>query len=99
MDLKGRLVAGPALDQFRTVLEQALARGHTKLLLNLQNVSFIDSAGLSVMVNGYVRNANTGGAIKLLNVPDRITSLMRITNLHTVFQTFTDEGQAVSSFN
>ncbi len=74
------------------------ASGHKKLLLNLAEVSYIDSSGIGEMVSGFTTITNQGGQVKLLNLTKRVKDLLQITKLYTVFEVFDDEATAVRSF-
>src|SRR5207244_7954971 len=81
-------------DKMRSLVQQ----GHKKLLLNLGDVSYVDSAGLGEIVQAYATVNKNGGTLKLLNVTKRIKDLLSITKLLTVFDTFDNEAEAVRSF-
>ena len=70
-----------------------------KLLLNLAEVSYIDSSGIGEMVSGFTTVTNQGGQVKLLNLTKRVKDLLQITKLYTVFEVFDDEAAAVRSFS
>ena len=76
-----------------------MQQGHRNLLLNLESVPYVDSAGLGGIVHIYTTVSHQGGTLKLLNLTKRITDLLTITKLLTVFETFDSEAEAVSSFN
>ena len=81
-------------DKLRSIVQQ----GKKKLLLNLAEVTYVDSAGLGAIVQCYTTVTNQGGALKLVNATKRIHDLLAITKLLTVFETFTSEDEAVRSF-
>jgi len=72
--------------------------GNKKLLLNLAEVSYIDSSGLGVLVSGFATLRNQGGTLSLLNVMARVKDLLLITKLYTVFEVFDNEATALRSF-
>ena len=72
--------------------------GNRNILLNLKDVTYLDSAGLGEMVGSYATVTNQGGQIKLLNVQSKVHDLLQITKLYTVFATYSDEGEALRSF-
>ena len=82
-------------DKLRSLVQQ----GRRKLLLNLANVSYVDSAGLGAIVQCYTTVTNQGGAMKLVHVTKRIKDLLAITKLLTVFDTYDNEAEAVTSFS
>jgi anti-sigma B factor antagonist len=98
LDLKGRITLGEGDELLREQVNSVLAKGHKKILLNLADVPYIDSAGLGEIVRTYTTVSRQNGALKLLNLTKRITDLLSITKLLTVFETFDSEGEAVRSF-
>ena len=81
-------------DKLRSLVQQ----NRKKLLLNLANVSYVDSTGLGAIVHSYATVKNQGGSLKLLNVTGRFRDLLSLTKLLTVFETFEQEDEAVKSF-
>jgi anti-sigma B factor antagonist len=79
-------------------INSLLASGKKKLLLNLEAVPYIDSAGLGEVVRTYTTVSRQGGSLKLLNLTKRIEDLLSITKLLTVFDTFDSEAEAVKSY-
>jgi anti-sigma B factor antagonist len=74
-------------------------QGHRKILLNFAEVPYVDSAGLGEIVRTYTTVSRQGGNLKLLNLTKRITDLLAITKLLTVFETFDTENDAIRSFS
>jgi anti-sigma B factor antagonist len=97
LDLRGRLVAGAELSNFRQRLDE-LALTSPNVILNLEHVPYIDSSGLGALVHGHTSMESAGGALKLFNVPERGTQLLVLTKLATVLQIFDDERTAIDSF-
>ena len=98
VDLSGRVTLGEGAGLLRSTMKDLVAGGQNKVLLNLKDVSYIDSAGLGEMVGSYASITNQGGDIKLLNVQSKVGDLLQITKLFTVFATYTNEDEAVRSF-
>src|SRR5450631_4460553 len=98
IDAAGRITLGDGATTFRDTIRDLAANGHKKLLLNLAEVSYIDSSGIGEMVSGFTTVANQGGTVKLLNPTKRVKDLLQITKLYTVFEVFDDEAAAVRSF-
>jgi anti-sigma B factor antagonist len=98
MDAVGRITLGEGSSIFRETLRELLAKGHKKILLNLADVSYIDSSGIGELVSGFTTVTNQGGQLKLLNLNKRVKDLLQITKLYTVFEVFEDEATAVRSF-
>lgn len=99
IDAAGRITLGEGSSTFRDTIKDLTAKGHKKVLLNLGDVSYIDSSGIGELVSGFTTVANAGGSLKLLNLTKRIQDLLQITKLYTVFEVFDDEAAALASFN
>lgn len=97
LDLEGRLVLDET-DQFRKRVEDLVQQNRLKVLLNLKDVTYIDSAGVGMMVGKYLSVRRKGGDVKLLHLSPRSHRVMTITKLLTVFETFDAEDMAVASF-
>lgn len=98
IDATGRITLGEGASTFRETLRQMIAKGDKKLLLNLADVTYIDSSGIGELVSGFTTVTNQGGQLKLLNLTKRVQDLLQITKLYTVFEVFDDEAAAVRSF-
>lgn len=98
VDLDGKVTLGENTGILRDELRSLLSQGNKKIVLNMANVSYIDSAGLGELVGAYTTATNAGGAVKLLHMQGKLKDLMLITKLHTIFPSFEDEQQAISSF-
>ena len=98
LDLSGKVQIGESSTDLRTALRRLVEEGERKILLNLAEVTHIDSCGLGEFVAGYTSLRRLGGELKLLNLTDRVSELMMITKLATVFDVFEDENEAVRSF-
>ena len=99
LDLKGKLTIGEGDELLKEKINNVLQQGHKNLLLNLEAVPYVDSAGLGEIVRTYTTVSRQGGTLKLVNLTKRITDLLAITKLLTVFDTFESEADAVSSFS
>jgi anti-sigma B factor antagonist len=98
VDLSGRIALGDGSGVVRDTVKDMLNEGQRNILLNLGDVSYIDSAGLGELVGAYATVTNKGGRIKLLNVQKKVNDLLQVTKLYTVFESFTSETAAVRSF-
>jgi len=98
LDLKGKMTLGEGDELLKDKINSLIHQGQKKLLLNLEGVPYIDSAGLGEIVRTYTTVSRQGGALKLVNLTKRITDLLSITKLLTVFETFDNEKEAVGSF-
>ena len=97
-DLKGKLTIGEGDELLKDKINSLIQRGHRKLLLNLEGVPYVDSAGLGEIVRTYTTVSRQGGNLKLLNLTKRIEDLLAITKLLTVFDTYESEQEALDSF-
>jgi anti-sigma B factor antagonist len=98
VDIKGRIVLGEESASVRDVVCDLLSKGQKQILLNLGAVGYIDSMGLGSLVGALVTARKQGGELKLLNVHDKVTDVMQITKLYTVFDIVKDEEVGVKSF-
>jgi anti-sigma B factor antagonist len=98
LDLKGKMTLGEGDELLKDKINSLIHQGQRKLLLNLEGVPYIDSAGLGEIVRTYTTVSRQGGSLKLVNLTKRITDLLSITKLLTVFETFDAEKDAVASF-
>jgi anti-sigma B factor antagonist len=99
LDLKGKMTLGEGDELLKEKINSLLAAGKKRLLLNLEGVPYIDSAGLGEVVRTYTTVSRQGGTLKLLNLTKRIEDLLSITKLLTVFETFDTEAEAINSFS
>ena len=98
LDLKGKMTLGDGDELLRMKINTCIAEGNKKIVLNLGEVPYIDSAGLGEIVRTYTTVSRQGGNLKLVNLTKRITDLLSITKLLTVFETFDSEAEALKSF-
>jgi anti-sigma B factor antagonist len=96
--LEGRIVLGEESNSFREKVKNLLAAGRKEMVLNLANVSYIDSAGLGVLVAAFHSARSQGGTLKLANLGQNFNEVLQVTKLMTVFDTYNDEGAAIQSF-
>ena len=98
LDLKGKLTIGEGDELLKDKINSLIQQGHRKLLMNLEGVPYVDSAGLGEIVRTYTTVSRQGGSLKLLNLTKRIEDLLAITKLLTVFDTYDSEQEALGSF-
>jgi len=98
LDLTGRVVLGEGDAPFRQHIEGLAKQGRLKIVLNLRDVTYIDSAGVGVMVGKLVSLRRQGGDIRLLTLVQRNLRVMTITKLVSVFEIFDSEEDAIRSF-
>ncbi|HVA93746.1 MAG TPA: STAS domain-containing protein [Candidatus Dormibacteraeota bacterium] len=98
IDMDGRITLSEGSELLRDLIREKLDAGHKKIVMNLAEISYIDSTGLGELVSGYRQIKTEGGELKLLNLNKKVSDLLQITKLYTVFDIHTDEAQAVTSF-
>jgi len=98
LDLKGKITLGEGDELLKDKVNSLVNQGQKKIVLNLADLPYIDSAGLGEIVRTYTTVSRQGGSLKLLNLTKRITDLLSITKLLTVFETYDSENEAVRSF-
>ena len=99
LDVKGRITLGEGDEILKDKVNSLLNQGLKNIVLNLAEVPYIDSAGLGEIVRTYTTVSRQGGSLKLLSLTKRITDLLAITKLLTVFETYESENEAVQSFS
>ena len=99
LDLRGKLTIGDGDELLKDKINSLVQQGHTKLILNLAEVPYIDSGGLGQVVRTYTTVKQHNGSLKLMNVTKRIEDLLAITKLLTVFDVFETEQDALQSFS
>ena len=98
IDLSGKITLGENTGILREELRKLMAEGKKNIILDMKEVSYVDSAGLGELVGAYTTAANQGGAVKLLHLQGKLRDLMQITKLFTIFPAFDNEKEAVQSF-
>lgn len=99
LDLHGKLTIGDGDELLKDKINSLVQQGHTKIVLNLADVPYVDSAGLGQMVSSYRTVTRNGGSLRLLNLTARIREVLTITKLLTVFDTYESESEALASFS
>jgi anti-sigma B factor antagonist len=99
LDFSGQITLGEGTKTTRETVRSVLEQGGKKMILNLAEVNYIDSAGIGELVSAFTSVTNKGGQLKLVHLTKRIKELMTITKLLTVFQVYEDEQAAIASFN
>jgi anti-sigma B factor antagonist len=98
LDIEGRIVLGEESNSFREKVKGLLAAGKKKIVLNLANVSYIDSAGLGTLVATFHSARSQGATLKLMNLGSKFKDMLQVTKLMTVFDTYDSESAAIQSF-
>jgi anti-sigma B factor antagonist len=99
VDLSGRITLGEGSVVLRDTVKELSNQGQKKILLNLGDVTYIDSSGIGELVSAYTSVRNAGGELKLLNLTKKVHDLLQITKLYTVFDISDDEASAINAFN
>jgi anti-sigma B factor antagonist len=98
LDIEGRIVLGEESNAFREKVKSLLAAGKKKIILNLANVTYIDSAGLGTLVATFHSARSQGATLKLANLGAKFKEVLQVTKLMTVFDTYDNEAAAIQSF-
>ena len=98
LDCSGKITLGEGTMSIRNTVRELIDGGSEKILLNLGDISYIDSSGIGELVSSYTSASNREARLKLLNLTSKIKQLLAITKLLTVFETFEDEKAALASF-
>jgi anti-sigma B factor antagonist len=98
LDMSGKVTIGEGSVALRNTIRRLLGEGKKGILLNLAAVGYVDSSGIGELVSSFTAVNKEGGKLKLLSLTQKIQDLLAITKLLTVFDTFDDEGEAVSSY-
>lgn len=99
LDLKGKLTLGDGDELLKDKINSLIQQDRKMILLNLEAVPYIDSAGLGEIVRTYTTVSRQGGKLKLVHLTKRITDLLMITKLLTVFETFDSESEALKTYS
>jgi len=99
MDLSGRITLGEGSVILRDTIRDILGKGNKKILLNLGDVTYIDSSGIGELVSAFTAVRKEGGELKLLNLTKKVHDLLQITKLYTVFDVKDDEATAIAAYS
>jgi anti-sigma B factor antagonist len=99
VDIKGRITLGDETGQLRDMVRKLLAEDKKKIVLNLAEVDYIDSSGVGELVSSFTAVRNAGGELKLLSLTKKVSDVLQVTKLYTVFDIKEDEFTAVKSFD
>lgn len=98
LDIVGKITIGEGDVMLRDKVNELLESGETRIVLNLEKVKYMDSAGIGELVACYKRAKEKEGTVKLLNPSGKVYDLLQLTKLEEVFETYRDEGEALGSF-
>ena len=99
VDITGRITLGDETGQLRDTIRQLLVDGKKKIILNLAHVDYIDSSGVGELVSSFTTVRNSGGELKLLSLSKKVSDILQVTKLYTVFDIKEDEFTAIKSFD
>jgi anti-sigma B factor antagonist len=99
VDMSGRITLGEGSVVLRDTIRDLIGKGSKKILLNLGNVTYIDSSGIGELVSAFTAVRREGGELKLLNLTKKVHDLLQITKLYTVFDIKDDEATAIKAFS
>ncbi len=97
--LEGKLMGGPDADVIHAAVKEAISQGKRNVLIDLADVSWVNSTGLGILITNYTTLKQNEGMLKLVNVSKRIESILMVTKLNTVFESFSSETDALASFS
>lgn len=98
VEAKGKITIGVGDVALREAVQQQIASGSKSILIDMSGVTTIDSSGIGELVSAYTSASNRGCKLKLLNLPAKVSDILQITQLISVFETYDDEDEAVRSF-
>jgi anti-sigma B factor antagonist len=98
LDLEGKIVLGNGCSEFHEAVRLLVERGEKRILLNMANISYVDSSGLGELVSSFTTFDKNAGVIKLLHLSEKVNQLMILTKLLTIFDVYSNETEAVESF-
>ncbi len=99
VDLNGRITLGEGSNALRDTIRELVDKGNKKILLNLGEVTYIDSSGIGGLVSAFNLTRSQGGELKLLKVTKKVHDLLRMTKLDTLFDVQDDEAAAIAAFS
>lgn len=98
VDLSGQIKLGEGSSVLRETVKDLLSKGHRKIVVNLAEITYIDSSGIGELISAFTSTRNQGGELKLLHLTKKTHDLLQITKLYTVFDVKDDEAQALAAF-
>lgn len=98
LEAKGKITIGVGDVALRNAVQDQLNAGHRHILIDMGGVTTIDSSGIGELVSTYTSVSNRGGKLKLLHIPEKVADILQITQLISVFDSYSDEDEAVRSF-
>lgn len=99
LDIHGKITIGEGSAEIRKTVRNLLQAGRKQILLNMADVSYVDSSGIGELVSSFTTVTNQGGQLKLLSLTKKLRELLAITKLLTVFESYDEEDKAIASYN
>lgn len=99
IDVRGRLTMNDGHGLLRTQVDSLSERGRSRVVLNVAELKYLDSACLGEIINAHISLARRGGALRLVGIPDHLRELLTLAGLQGIFETFPDEAAAARSFS
>ncbi len=99
LEVSGKLMGGEDADLFRDTIHGLLEQGRKRILVDLSEVRWVNSTGVGILITGYTTMRRNKGDLKLLNVSNKIQSILYVTKLNLIFECFDDEDEAVASYS
>ena len=98
LEVSGKVMGGPDSDAFKSVIQGLIDEGTKKLLVDLSDVPFMNSSGVGILISAYTSMRNADAQMKFLNINERVKSILMVTKLLTVFESYYSEADALASF-
>jgi len=99
IEMSGKLMGGTDADVFRDLIHEIIEEGKRRVLVDLAGVKWVNSTGVGILITGYTTMRRNRGDMKLLNVSNKIQSILYVTKLNLIFECFENEDEAVTSFS
>jgi anti-sigma B factor antagonist len=98
LEVSGKVMGGPDSEKFKNAIAALVADGTKKLLIDLSEVPWMNSSGVGILISAYTSLRNAGASVKFLNINERVKSILMVTKLLTVFESYYSEADALASF-
>jgi len=99
LDVSGKLMGGTDADVFRDLIHELLEQGKKRIIVNLSEVGWVNSTGVGILITGYTTMRRNKGDLKLLNVSNKIQSILYVTKLNLIFECYDNEEKAIASYS
>lgn len=98
LEVSGKVMGGPDAEKFKSVIAELIEQGVSKLLIDLSSVPWMNSSGVGILISAYTSMKNAGAQVKFLNINERVKSILMVTKLLTVFESYYSREDALASF-